>query len=199
MISDLEAEMKIEAFLKLFGMFCDKANEKGISYPDKLPLFELFLKTPIYFHESEAAEAPEYKPPTPEEVEAEALRQNTPEACYKCATGGFLGREAGPFPAGEEIIRRSPKFAYLYALAKNEPWPDAEGTIATDPEWAYLYAKDLLDRQRFLIAEPTIALSPEWAIKYARTILAARWSEAEETILADPVWGKEYKDYFGMK
>jgi len=197
MFRNLEAEIRIEAFLKLFGMFCARMDEKGI-VSDKLPLFELFLRTPFDVCSGQSAEAPEYTPPTPEEVEAEALRQNTPEACYKCATGGFMGREAGPFPAGEEIIKQSPEFAFKYALAKNRPWPEAEERIATDPEWAYSYARDVL-KQRFLIAEPTIAQSPEWAFKYARTVLGNRWPEAEETILADPVWGKEYKDYFKMK
>jgi len=214
----------IDGFLDLFTKFTRKMEEKGIviHFIDSssdinndigFALFKLFLTTPTYLYdEIEPLPAePEPPPPrTPEEVEEDILEQKSPEECYLYAMGIlYPSRKFGRFEAGEEIIRKSPEFAYKYALnVLKKPWPEAEEIIARHPEWACCYAMYLLEG-RFRAAENIIVTNPEFSYRYARTVLGKRWTMflqgtafavmAEDTILADPEWGKEYKDYFQIK
>ena len=55
-----------------------------------------------------------------------------------------------------EVIRSSPRFAYMYAMRWiQEPFPEGETTIARSGKYSYLYALNVL-QGRFLEGEKAI-------------------------------------------
>lgn len=84
----------------------------------------------------------------------------------------------GRWTGGENAVKRTPEFAYHYAVS----------ILAEDPEWPHANG-------RWPEAEPVIMKSGFEACMYAVYILKHRWPEAEPYI-SKSNWWQEYKDKF---
>ncbi len=101
------------------------------------------------------------------------------------------------FIDAEPYIMKNPFYAYAYALhILNGRWLEAEKYIMNKPEAAYYYARDMI-KGRWIAAEPYIMKNPGHAYLYAKDILKSRWIAAEPYIKTDEYyWWSEYKKVF---
>lgn len=91
----------------------------------------------------------------------------------------------GPFPLGEDAIKKQPFYSYLYCKdVIKQRWSDAEDTIKKDPFCAYSYSKNIM-QERWPEAEKCIKSNPVWAAAYAAEVIKGRWPEAEKRIAKD--------------
>jgi len=104
-------------------------------------------------------------------------------------------------PDLEEVIRKSPEHAYLYAqnIIKDK-WPDGEKTILDhmDPEWIFKYAKNVIKHLSRLDRWPEgekallTAGDPSWIYKYAAEVIEGEWPEGESIIRQHPQFAYLY-------
>lgn len=110
------------------------------------------------------------------------------------------------------IIKRTSKlsFFYAYEILKGR-FKETEDIIKKDPSYAVMYAKHILskdpewtsqpghDNGRWPDAEPYIMKDPFQTFRYARDVIKGRLPEAETYIMKDEDFWSKYKQLFGIE